>query len=226
MKVHESMLRRVNLQAYTWVVLPLVAIGGWFYPLLGFLLLGCMLGAVGVAFFRGRNWCDWMCPRGAFLDLFLGPVSRKITIPAFFKHAAVRIFMLLLIFTVLGVQFYLAWSDLPAMGLALVRVLTITTVVGILLGWGIHPRTWCHICPMGTVAHWIARRQTPLQTGSSCVSCGICAQVCPMQLTPHELDRENSDEYSDCLKCNSCVNSCPKKALSFEGGAVNRQKAA
>ncbi|KAF1085127.1 putative electron transport protein YccM [Sporotomaculum syntrophicum] len=227
MKVHENMLRRVNLQAYTWVVLPLVAIGGWFYPLLGFLLLGCMLGAVGVSFFRGRNWCDWMCPRGAFLDLFLGPISRKITIPSFFKQAAVRIFMLLLIFTVLGVQFYLAWGDLQAMGLALVRVLTVTTVAGILLGWSIHPRTWCHICPMGTVAHWIARRQKTLQTGSSCISCGICAKVCPMQLNPNELDKENSDEYSDCLRCNSCVNSCPQKALSFEGrAAVNRQKAA
>jgi len=58
MKVHEALLRRTNLQAYTWVVLPMMAIGGWFYPLLGFLLFACMLGAVGVSFFRGRNWCD------------------------------------------------------------------------------------------------------------------------------------------------------------------------
>lgn len=218
MKVHKSLLRRTNLQAYTWVVLPLVAIGGWFYPLIGFLLFGCMLGAVGISFSRGRNWCDWMCPRGALLDLFLGPVSRKVSIPAFFRHEAVRSFMLLLIFTVIGVQFYLAWGKLPAMGLALVRVLTITTVVGILLGWGIHPRTWCHICPMGTVAHWIARGQKSMQTSSSCVSCGICAQVCPMQLTPYELGR---DDTSDCLRCLSCVHSCPKKALTLGDSPIN-----
>ncbi len=218
MKVHKALLHRINLQAYTWVVLPLVAIGGWFYPLLGFLLFGCMLGAVGVSFFRGRYWCDWMCPRGAFLDLFLGLVSRKFTIPSFFRHEIVRTFMLLLIFTVIGVQFYLVWGNLPAMGLALVRVLTITTVAGILLGWVIHPRTWCHICPMGTVAHWVARGQKYLRAGSNCVSCGICAKVCPMQLTPNELDRDNS---SDCLRCLSCVHSCPKKALSFEDSTIN-----
>lgn len=216
MKVHAALLRRTNLQAYTWVVLPLVAIGGWFYPLLGFLLFGCMLGAVGLSFFRGRNWCDWMCPRGAFLDLFMGPISRKIIIPVFFRNEAVRTFMVLLIFTVIGVQFYLAWGDIPAMGLAVVRVLTVTTVVAILLGWGIHPRTWCHICPMGTVAHWIARRQKPLRTGSSCVSCGICTKSCPMQLTPSEFSNGSAFEHSDCLRCSSCVYSCPKNALSFE----------
>jgi len=127
-----------------------------------------------------------------------------------------------LIFTVLCVQIYLAWGDLSAMGLALVRVLTITTVVGILLGWGIHPRTWCHICPMGTVAHWFALRQKPLQTSSSCVACGICAKVCPMQLTPNELDNDNS-AFSDCLRCSSCVYSCPKKALSFDGCSIKQQ---
>ncbi|SFR09991.1 4Fe-4S binding protein [Desulfoscipio geothermicus] len=219
MKNNRVLLRRVNRQAFTWVGLPLVAIGGWFYPMLGFLLFGCMLGAVGLSFFRGRNWCDWMCPRGAFLDLALGPISRKITIPKFFRHEAVRAFMVLLIFTVIGVQFYLNWGNLSAMGLALVRVLTVTTVVGILLGWGIHPRTWCHICPMGTVAHWIARGKKPLTAGSNCVSCGLCARACPMQLAPNEFGKDGSRDHSDCLRCSSCVYSCPKKALSFGDGS-------
>jgi polyferredoxin len=216
MKASQTSSLRTNLQAFTWVGLPLVAIGGWFYPLLGFLLFGCMLGAVGMSFFRGRNWCDWMCPRGAFLDLALGRTSRKITIPAFFKNEVVRVFMVVIIFTVIGIQFYLAWGNLRAMGLALVRVLTVTTVIGILLGWWIHPRTWCRICPMGTVAHWIARGKQPLYTSSSCVSCGICARACPMQLKPNEFAIDGTSSYSDCLRCSSCVNSCPKKALSFD----------
>lgn len=216
MKRNQALKRRVSLQAYTWIGLPLVAIGGWFYPVMGFLLFGCMVGAISVSFFRGRNWCDWMCPRGSFLDRALGPISRNIKIPLFFKHEAVRTFMVILILTVIGVQFYLSWGDLQAMGLALVRVLTITTVVAILLGWGIHPRTWCHICPMGTIAHWIARSQKPLHTNDSCVSCGICAKSCPMQLTPNQLGDKDSTGYSDCLRCSSCVYSCPKKALSFE----------
>lgn len=216
MKKSKSPNLRTNLQAFTWVGLPLVAIGGWFYPQLGFLLFGCMLGAVGLAFARGRNWCDWMCPRGAFLDLALGRISRNITIPAFFKKEAVRVFMVIMIFTLIGTQFYLAWGDLRAMGIALVRVLTVTTVIGILLGWWIHPRTWCRICPMGTVAHWIARGKQPLYTSNSCVSCGVCAKVCPMQLEPNKFATGDASGYSDCLRCSSCINSCPKKALSFD----------
>ncbi|SFG00343.1 4Fe-4S binding domain-containing protein [Desulfotomaculum arcticum] len=207
---------RTNLQAFTWVGLPLVAIGGWFFPVMGFLLFGCMVGAVGLSFFRGRNWCDWMCPRGAFLDLALGRLSRNVQIPKFFKHEFVRAFMVMLIFTVIGIQFYFSWGNIEAMGMALVRVLTITTVVAILLGWGIHPRTWCRICPMGTVAHWIARSKNKLHASNKCVSCGLCAKACPMQLNPSAIGTGDSFDYSDCLKCSSCISSCPKKALSFE----------
>lgn len=207
---------RTNLQAFTWVGLPLVAIGGWFFPVMGFLLFGCMVGAVGLSFFRGRNWCDWMCPRGALLDLALGRVSRNIQIPKFFKNEFVRAFMVLFIFTVIGIQFYFSWGNIEAMGMALVRVLTITTVVAILLGWGIHPRTWCRICPMGTVAHWIARSKNTLYASNKCVSCGLCAKACPMQLNPNEIGSGEAFDYSDCLRCSSCISSCPKKALSFE----------
>jgi len=85
-----------------------------------------------------------MCPRGAFLDLFLGPVSRKVTIPAFFKLESSAYFYAAADFYRAGCQFYLAWGNLSAMGLALVRVLTITTVVGILLGLGHSPS---HLVP-------------------------------------------------------------------------------
>ncbi|WP_051273300.1 4Fe-4S binding protein [Desulfotruncus alcoholivorax] len=213
---------RTNLQAFTWVGLPLVAIGGWFFPVLGFLLFGCMAGAVGLSFFRGRNWCDWMCPRGAFLDLALGRLSRNIQIPKFFKNEFVRAFMVMFIFIVIGTQFYFSWGNIEAMGMALVRVLTITTVVAILLGWGIHPRTWCRICPMGTVAHWIARSKNKLYASSKCVSCGLCAKACPMQLNPAGIGSGEAIDFSDCLRCSSCIISCPKKALSFGQSDADR----
>lgn len=214
--VKELKKKRRKLQSLTWVGLPLVTIGGWFYPVLGYLLFGCMIGAVGIAFFRGRAWCDWMCPRGSFFDLMFSKISPKKQIPSFLKSKAFRSFMLGMIFLVLGTQLYLAWGDLNGMGLAMVRVLTITTTVGILLALLYHPRTWCHICPMGTLGNWISKGKQPLMISESCVNCKLCSKACPMQLKPYEFASEGEKGDRDCIKCSSCVASCPKKALSFE----------
>ncbi|MGB9803431.1 4Fe-4S binding protein [Desulfofundulus sp.] len=219
----EQQKQRRLRQSLTWPGLPLVAVLGWFYPLLGFLLLGCMAGAVGVALFRGRAWCDWMCPRGAFFDLFVRPFSLKKSIPAFFRSRAVRVFMLCLIFTMIGVQWYLAGGDAAAMGLALVRILTATTAVGIMLGLLIHPRTWCHICPMGTLGHWLSGGKEPLLISGTCVECRTCTRACPMQLKPYEYRAAGTMGDNDCIKCGTCVAVCPRAALSFIPGSMEKR---
>ncbi len=221
--------KRSRLQMLTWIGLPLVTVGGWFYPLLGFLLLTCMLGSVGIAAFRGRAWCDWMCPRGSFFDLFIKPISINKKIPAFFRHKYTRLFMLGLILTMMGTQWYLAWGDLEAMGLALVRILTVTTAAGILLGIFVQPRVWCHICPMGTLGHMLASGKNQLQISSDCVNCRLCAKTCPMQLEPYKYKSDAVMGNNDCIKCSSCVAVCPKKALSFNNcpsGGTGLEKSA
>ncbi len=55
-----------------WIMIwfyPLIAIGGLFYPLLGYLMLVMMLFLIIYAYFKARYWCGNLCPRGAFLDL-------------------------------------------------------------------------------------------------------------------------------------------------------------
>lgn len=207
--------KRTRLQSVTWVGLPLVTVGGWFYPLLGYLLLGCMVGAVGVAYFRGRAWCDWMCPRGSFFELGLRKLSPNKQLPAFLKKKGFRVFMLSLLFILLGTQVYLAWGDYKGMGLAMVRVLTFTTVAGILLALVYNPRTWCHICPMGTLGNWISTGKQPLSIGDGCASCKACSRVCPMQLKPYEFKNSGVVQDNDCIKCSTCVATCPKKILKF-----------
>jgi ferredoxin-type protein NapH len=216
MKLKEFTKKRKKLQGYTWFGLPLVVIGGWFYPLLGLLLLGCMGGAIGIAFYKGRAWCDWMCPRGSFYDLFLTKWSGKTKISAIFRSSWLRITVILILFTVIGVQVYFAWPDPNGIGRAFVLVLTVTTSIGIILGLAIHPRTWCHICPMGTIAGYISANKHPLYITDNCASCSACEKHCPMQLAPY-VDKDHikfSD--NDCIKCGTCVVACPKKVLTFE----------
>ncbi len=215
MNLREFTKRRRRLQSYTWLGLPLVVIGGWFYPKLGFLLMGCIVGALGIAAFHGRQWCDWLCPRGSFYDLFLDKISGKRQIPGFFRNTGTRIGMILFLFTVLGVQIYFAWPGVDAIGKAFVIVLTVTTSIGIVLGIGIHPRTWCNVCPMGTIANWMSTGKKPLTIADTCIDCTLCAKVCPMQLAPYKDKAIGVMQDNDCIKCGSCVAACPKKALEF-----------
>jgi len=206
---------RAKLQRYTSVILPLVLIGGWVYPPLGFLLMLCMVGAVGIAFYRGRSWCDWMCPRGSFYDLFLGKLSRNVAIPPIFKTNAFRVGVLMRLITALGTQIYFAWGDSYSIGRAFLIVLTVTTTAGIVLGAVFKPRAWCQICPMGTLGNWISKGKKPLHVSEQCRDCKLCAKVCPMQLTPYE-NKAGTMTDGDCIKCSSCVAACPIKALGFK----------
>lgn len=208
--------KRTRLQTYTWLGLPLVVIGGWFFPELGFFLLACMLGAIAIAFYKGRAWCDWMCPRGSFYDLFVEKLSIKREIPAFFRKMGFRVFMLVMLLSVLGGQIYHAWGDMDGMGLAMVRLLAITTSIGILLGIVYQHRIWCHICPMGTIANWLSEGKQPLNINEMCVDCKACSRVCPMQLKPHQYKENGTMGDNDCIKCSTCVVACPKKVLQFE----------
>jgi ferredoxin-type protein NapH len=208
--------KRRKLQLFTWPGLPLVVVVGWLYPLLGFLLIGCMAGALGVAVYKGRWWCDWMCPRGSFYDLFLDRISSKRKIPGIFRSNRLRIAVIMTLFAVLGAQIYFAWPDPVGIGLAFVIVLTITTSIGIALGIFIHPRIWCHICPMGTIAGYMSKDKYPLMIDSTCTACALCEKNCPMQIAPY-IDKDNGKfGDTDCVKCGQCVAVCPVKALSFK----------
>jgi polyferredoxin len=206
--------RRSKLQKYTSVALPIVLLGGWFYPQLGLFLLLCMVGAIGIALFKGRTWCDWMCPRGSFYDFFLKKFSRNATIPVFMKTKWFRSLVLSGLLTSLGIQIYMSWGNSEAVSLAFVKVLTITTTAGIVLGAVFQQRAWCHICPMGTIGSWLSEGKKPLYVSEHCKDCNLCAKVCPMQLKPSEY-KSGVMSDGDCIKCNSCVAACPANALEF-----------
>lgn len=49
-----------------------------------------------------------------------------------------------------------------------------------------------------------------IQTGAGCVSCGLCAEKCPV----HAIPRENpgGTDLEKCISCMRCVHICPQKA--------------
>ena len=202
-----------------WILLTYL-VAGYFYPIIGFLAIICMIAPVAFAVRKGRWWCGNVCPRGSFYDRALAKYSPHKTIPAFVHSRSFRIFMVLFIFTMFGTQMYRAWGDWNAMGRVFWTIILITTIVGVALALIFAPRTWCSFCPMGTLSSWVTPRRGRLSDNYPRVSisercttkCKLCSAVCPMQLKPYE---SRNDPYgflhTDCLKCGRCVKGCPLK---------------
>ena len=207
-----------NIQQYLfWILLVFIGVG-IIYPAIGLIAIICMLAPVLLAPFKGRYWCGNFCPRGSFYDNVIAKISPKKPIPAFFRSKGFRVFMVFFIIGIFTIQMYYAWGNLSAMGAVFVRIILITTIVGIVLGVIYHQRTWCSFCPMGTLASWFSsgKKPMPLQVEKSCVNCKICTTACPLQLSPYTAkEMTEGFTHSDCLKCSRCVEKCPKKALSF-----------
>lgn len=200
---------------YSYLILILYLLAGFFaWPALGIIALVCMLAPVILAPFLGRKWCGAYCPRGSLWDSVFAKIIPSREVPKWAKAFEFRVFTLLFIFTVFGVQMYFAWPDWNEIGLVFLRIIFITTLVGVLLAFRYSPRTWCNFCPMGTLAAWSSTKKKGMQVSDSCVNCKLCAKVCPMNLRPFEA-KGNRFIHTDCIKCQECVKVCPKKALTI-----------
>ena len=191
-----------------WILLAYLVVG-YFYPIIGFLAVICMIAPVAFAVSRGRWWCGNACPRGSLYDRVLAKYSPHRPIPAFVRTKGFRIFMVMFIFTMFGIQMYRAWGNWNAMGQVFWTIILVTTIVGVILSFVYAPRTWCSFCPMGTLSAWV----TPRRAGErSTTRCKLCSAVCPMQLKPYESRNEvEGFLHPDCLKCGRCVEGCPLK---------------
>lgn len=194
-----------------WIMLAFLAIG-YFYPVLGVAALICMLAPVVVAVRRGRYWCGNWCPRGSFYDYVLSKFSPHRPVPPALTSRSFRLFMVLFILTVFSVQIYFAWGQPAAIGMVFIRLILVTTMVGMVLAALYHERAWCNFCPMGTMAAWLSKRKMPLQVADACARCGLCARACPFGLTPYAA-KGGLFSHPDCLKCGRCIAACPHQVL-------------
>jgi ferredoxin-type protein NapH len=191
-------------------------IGGWFVPAIGYFIPVCMVAGIGIAFFRGRQWCNWYCPRGSFADSLLKKISPARPMPQYFRTTGLRVAVLSFLMAVLAFRITALWPDFYETGKFFMVLLTVTTAVGVVLAMVFHHRAWCAICPIGSLSSWVGRNKYPLTVDQDrCVECGACAEICPMQLAPEKLQESSITTRGDCVKCGLCVAACGKEALKF-----------
>lgn len=217
----QALATRRRRQMVLGALFPVIVAAGWLSPLVGFFIPLCMALGLGLAAFHGRTWCDWLCPRGSFEDAWLARLSRNTRIPEVFRQVPLRLAVLAFLMAMLTWQLIVRWPDPYAIGAFFVLLLTVTTAVAVVLGVIYHPRTWCYLCPIGTLAHWLGKNRRPLALAAEqCTTCQLCTRRCPMQLAPVALKAApRMPSGGDCLKCGLCVATCPRQALSFEKAA-------
>jgi len=188
-------------------------------PHFGYFLLACLALAMASATLLGRYWCNWMCPRGSFLEYFLAKISLQRRFPPFFKHGYFLAFVVSVFMFMMGLNLYLllqTHSLIFALGITLTRLLIISTIVAIVLGIVYEPRAWCVFCPGGTFAKLAAafkvKKPYLINEASACTSCQLCVTSCPFEIYAAQ---GGVIDAPDCLKCYVCVEKCPTKALSF-----------
>lgn len=138
--------------------LPLVVIGGFYYPMLGYLVLAAVLFMLILSIFKSRYWCWNFCPRGSFLDLGLSKISRNKAMPRVFTKPWFRWTVFVLIMSSFMFQIIrTGGGSVRAIGLVFVIMCSVSTIIATILGIATKHRAWCVICPMGLLQEKIGK---------------------------------------------------------------------
>ncbi|MFZ5774847.1 MAG: 4Fe-4S binding protein [Thermodesulfobacteriota bacterium] len=216
---------RKQIQYISAALVPVVIVGGHYWPYFGYIAIAMLALMMVLALFRGRYYCGWFCAMGSFHERLLALVSRKLSMPPVFKQAWFRWIVFVLMMSLLGTRLLLTEGEPARIGAVFVMMWTLATglAVGVGLIW--KPRSWCSICPMGTFQAMLAPRTYRLQVAASCKECGACQRACPIETYPGANRQLGVVASVECMRCGNCVVNCPSKALSFprksEGEAAN-----
>lgn len=98
---------------------------------------------------RGKIHCSKYCPRGSLLGLFLKKISLNNSAPKFLftkKFKNMLLTFMLMVFTVSMIH---TGGQPDKIAFAMFRFMSVSLIIGIIMGLVFKPRSWCGICPMG-----------------------------------------------------------------------------
>ncbi len=217
-KIEETCCRNISQYLMT-ILLPLVIIGGYYCPRIGFTVLGLITIFMIIASQRGRFYCGWLCPMGAFHERILAKFSFKRPIPSLFKTSWFRWTLFTLMMGFMTSRLIVNWGDAIGTGGVFRTMWIVSMTLAIGLGFYFKPRVWCTICPMGSFQGVSSKNTYLLTVADTCIGCKKCFKVCPISTYPGSFrveDGVGQVPSVECLRCSNCVVNCPKKSLSFQ----------
>jgi polyferredoxin len=187
------------------------------------------LGTYFINFFEnyliGRLLCGWICPWGLLnrLGMIINHTLRR------HKQRALLLATANLLFAVTATLVVMNWGiDLGVLLQPQHPSFTwVWAVFGLLalLGFVILQRMgfkFCEsICPFGMYLTVVTQKNSLriiFDSSRACVDCGLCTQVCPMDLSPREMDFKDSlnGGFGQCILCGDCIDVCQVR-MDLEG---------
>ena len=187
------------------------------------------LGTYFVNFFEnylvGRLLCGWICPWGLLnrLGMMLNHKLRRhprrelVFAGANLVFAATATLVVMNWGLDLGTLFDPAHPWFARSWAILGGMLLIGFVILQRLGF-----KFCeHLCPFGMYLTVVTQKNSlriAFDANRACVDCGLCTQVCPMDLSPREMDFKDPMDggFGQCILCGDCIDVC-KIRMAPEG---------
>jgi ferredoxin-type protein NapH len=168
----------------------------------------------------GRAWCSYTCWTAMILDLlpYKKPLKRRIRYLGIIRY----FYFFLSLGLVLFIWFVLKDPVAPQSNTELYFLIggnVLFYAAGIALALGFKDnRAFCkYLCPV-PVFQKITSRFSLLKIRidpETCVDCGRCEQVCPMDVKLLEYKNNRQRILStECIWCSTCTYECPKNAIS------------
>ena len=176
-------------------------------------------------YFVGRLLCGWICPWGLLnrLGMIINHKLRR------HKHRSLILVIGNLIFSATATLVVMNWVvDLKTLFMpqhpyfayvwgAFGLLVLLGFVVLHMLGF-----KFCEgFCPFGMYLTVVTQKNSlriTFDSGRACVDCGLCTQVCPMDLSPREMDFKDSMNggFGQCILCGDCIDVCQNR-MALEG---------
>ncbi|WP_026895430.1 4Fe-4S binding protein [Clostridiisalibacter paucivorans] len=136
--------------SWSWIFMILfltLSILDFRFGILGFLCMGAPLYHAIRG--RGKIHCAKYCPRGSLLGNFLKSISLNNNLPKGMTKKAFKNGLLIFMITVFSISLIHAGPNFDKIAFSMFRFMTVSLIMGIILGVVFKPRSWCVVCPMG-----------------------------------------------------------------------------
>lgn len=176
-------------------------------------------------YFVGRLLCGWICPWG-LLNRFGIIINHKLRRH---KRRALIFFTANIVFATTATLVVMNWViDLGTMLQPQHPYFALTWVsffVAVVIGFVILQKMgfkFCEtICPFGMYLTVVTQKNSlriAFDSSRACTECGLCTQVCPMDLSPREMDFKDSMSggFGQCILCGDCIDVCQTR-MDLEG---------